>query len=249
MTETLALLLPGVGWEQFAWMIAMVFGAALLQGIGGVGFAMVSAPISVLAFPELVPGPLLVLGAGLATLGAVRERYAINWRFVVALMSGRIGGSLAAGAVLYVLSAEAFSVLFALLILAGVGFSLSGWKIKTSTPNMVATGIASGLMGTITSSGAPPVAIAMQHMPPAELRATVSAFFVMGALFSLVTLAVVGRFGGHELRLGLVLLPAMAVGFLASGPLNRIVSRQMIRMSLLALSALGALAILAKAIA
>lgn len=248
MTETLGLLLPGVAWEQIMGMAAMVFGAALLQGIGGVGFAMVSAPISVLLFPALVPGPLLVLGAVLALLGAVRERHAINWRFVLALMSGRIGGSLVAGAVLYVLSAEAFSVLFALLILAGVGFSLGGWTIKTSTPNMIVTGVASGLMGTITSSGAPPVAIAMQHVPPAELRATVSAFFVMGALFSLATLGAVGRFGPHELRLGLVLLPAMAAGFLASGPLNRVVSRGMIRLGLLTLSGLGALAILVKAV-
>lgn len=248
MTELLAFLLPGVAWELFAGMAVMVFAAALLQGVGGVGFAMVSAPISGLLFPALVPGPLLVLGAALAMLGAVRERHAINWRSVAALTTGRVGGTLVAGAVLYVLTAEAFSVVFALLILAGVGFSLGGWSIKTSTPTMIVTGVASGLMGTITSSGAPPVAIAMQHVPPAELRATVSAFFVMGALFSLATLGVVGRFGAHELRLGLVLLPAMAAGFLASSPLNRIVSRGMIRIGLLTLSALGAIAVLAKAI-
>lgn len=248
MTEALGLLLPGVAWEQLGWMAAMVFGAALLQGIGGVGFAMVSAPISVLLFPDLVPGPLLILGAVLALLGALRERHAINWRFVMALMTGRIGGSLVAGAALYVLSADAFSVLFAVLILAGVGFSLGGWKVTTSTANMVVTGIASGLMGTITSSGAPPVAIAMQHVPPAELRATVSAFFLAGALFSVAILAVVGRFGAHEFRLGLVLLPALAAGFVVSGPLNRVVSRSMIRIGLLTLSTLGALAILARAV-
>ena len=49
---------------HFAGMAALVFGAALTQGIGGIGFAMVSAPISVLLYPELVPGPLLVLGNG-----------------------------------------------------------------------------------------------------------------------------------------------------------------------------------------
>lgn len=248
MTEALGLLLPDLAWEQLMLMAAVVFGASLMQGVGGVGFAMVSAPISVLLFPDLVPGPLLLLGAVLALLGAIRERNAINWRIVAALMAGRAGGSVLAGAMLYVLTAQAFSVVFAVLILAGVAFSLGGWQMKTTTPNMIATGIVSGLMGTITSSGGPPVAIAMQHVPPAELRATVSAFFVMGALFSVATLAVVGRFGPHELRLGLVLLPAMAAGFFTSGPLNRIVSRGTIRMGLLALSAAGAVAVLIKAV-
>ena len=81
-----------------AGMAAMVFGGAITQGIGGIGFAMVSAPISVLLFPELVPGPLLVLGTALAFLAAARDYRDINWRSFGVIIGGRIVGTIARAA-------------------------------------------------------------------------------------------------------------------------------------------------------
>jgi uncharacterized membrane protein YfcA len=225
----------------------LVFIAALLQGVSGLGFAMVSAPIAVLYFPELVPGPLLFLGSGLALLGALREFRSINWGSAGALMSGRAIGTLVAGLTLSILPTTLFSIVFALLILAGVGLSYAGWRIEASVPNMILAGVASGLMGTITSSGAPPYAIVMQHVAPDRMRATVSSVFFAGALLSLVTLAFVGRFSLAQLWLGIFLLPVMTAGFLASNPLTRIAPRAVLRQFLLALSGLGALGILARA--
>lgn len=247
MLQTLASLLPdGLVWGHLAAMTAMVFAAAFLQGIGGVGFAMVSAPLSVLFFPELVPGPLLVLGAALAALGVLRDFPSIDWRSVAALMGGRAIGTFAAGALLLVLVGDAIAIVFALLILLGVALSLIGWKVRASVPNMIVAGLASGLMGTITSSGAPPFAIVMQHVPAARMRATISSVFVAGAILSLVTLTAVGRFNLAQLLLGLILAPAIILGFAASTPFNRLLSREAVRMILLGLSGLGALGILVR---
>jgi uncharacterized membrane protein YfcA len=44
---------------QYATMAAVVFGAAIAQGVGGVGFAMFAAPVAAMFFPQLAPGPLL----------------------------------------------------------------------------------------------------------------------------------------------------------------------------------------------
>lgn len=224
----------------------LIFVAALLQGVSGLGFAMVSAPIAVLYFPELVPGPLLLLGAGLALLGAIREFRSIHWPSVGVLMAGRVIGNFAAVITLSLLPASLFSVLFAVLILAGVALSYAGWRIEATVPNMVAAGVASGLMGTITSSGAPPYAIVMQHVAPARLRATLASVFFAGALLSLIMLSFVGRFTVHQFWLGVVLLPAMAAGFIASNPLNRIAPRSSLRQLLLLLSAVGAVGVLAR---
>ena len=210
------------------------------------GFAMVSAPLAVLFFPELVPGPILVLGTGLALLGLVREHSDVNWTDASALTGGRLIGSVLAAATLSVLPTTFFSTLFAILILTGVGFSLSGWRVAPTVPNMLGAGVASGLMATITSSGAPPFALVLQHMPPARMRATISAVFFIGAIFSLVMLAVVGLFGRAELWLGILLFPFMIVGFFASTPLTRMFPRGAVRHILLALSTLGAIGILVR---
>jgi uncharacterized membrane protein YfcA len=248
MLASLHAILPGGFLSgHFAAISATVFIAALLQGISGLGFAMVSAPVAVLFFPELVPGPLLVLGAGLALLGVIREYSDVDWPSTGALMAGRIVGTAAAGLTLSILPTTLFGVVFAFLILAGVGLSFAGWRIDASIPNMVVAGLASGLMGTITSSGAPPFAIVMQHVQPARMRATVGCVFFARALLSLVTLGFVGHFSIPQLWLGLILLPVMMVGFVSSGPLNRFVSRATLRHMLLIFSALGALGILVRA--
>lgn len=232
---------------HFAGMAAVVFGAALTQGIGGIGFAMVSAPISVLLFPELVPGPLLVLGTGLALLGAIRDFRSINWRSFGVVMAGRVFGTIAGAAVLSMLSATLFSVVFALLILTGVILSISGWKVFPTVGNLVIAGAASGVMGTITSSGAGPYAIVMQRVPPPELRGTMGSIFFAGGFFSLVMLAVFGHFDLRQLWLGLVLFPFMIAGFAVSTPLTKVFSREAMRHFLLGLAAAGSIGILIRA--
>lgn len=244
---SLETILPGgLASPHAAAIAALIFIAALLQGVSGLGFAMVSAPIAVLYFPELVPGPLLFLGAGLALLGALREFRFIHWSSVGVLMSGRVIGNVIAVATLSVMPGTLFGVLFAILILVGVGLSYAGWRIEPSVPNMVAAGVASGLMGTITSSGAPPYAIVMQHVAPDRMRATLASVFFAGALLSLVMLTFVGRFTIQQFWIGVTLLPVMTAGFLVSNPLNRLAPRDSLRRFLLALSALGAVGILVR---
>lgn len=40
---------------HYAAMAAVVFGAALAQGVGGIGFAMFAAPVAALCFPSSPP--------------------------------------------------------------------------------------------------------------------------------------------------------------------------------------------------
>lgn len=243
----LATLLPqGMSAAHFAGMGAMVLVGACLQGIGGIGFAMFSAPIAALFFPELAPGPLLALGGLLALLTALREHRDVDWRAAGCALVGRVFGTLGAAACLALLSADVLAVLFALSILVGVALSLGGRRIEATRPAMVGAGVASGLMGTITSAGAPPFALVMQHLPPARLRATLGCVFFGGAAFSLATLASLGRFGRHELWLSAWLLPLMVAGFALSAPLTRRVPRHAVRSLLLGLSAFGAVAILVR---
>ena len=236
-----------LGAGRYAAMGAMVFGGACLQGIGGLGFAMFCAPLALLLFPELVPGPLLALSCPLALLAMLREFRAIEWSTAGYALAGRVGGALLATAVLRFASPSTLSVLFALLILTGVALSVRGWQVRPTPATSGTAGFASGLMGTITSAGAPPLAIALQNLPPAPLRATLGFVFFAGSVISLAALHAAGRASGDELLVGLLLTPWMVAGFAASGPLSRRLSAQGLRGVLLTLATLGALAVLAQA--
>lgn len=237
----------GLGPGRYAAMGAMVFGGACLQGVGGLGFAMFCAPLAVFLFPELVPAPLLVLGCPLAALAMLREFRSVEWGTAGYALVGRAGGAMLAALVLQMLPASTLTVLFATLILTGVSLSLLGWEVVTTPFASATAGVASGLMGTITSAGAPPLAIAMQNLAPAPLRATLGCVFFAGSVISLLALAAVGKATLGHLLLGALLTPWMAAGFAASGPLARRLSRRTLRVFLLSLAALSAVALLGQA--
>jgi uncharacterized membrane protein YfcA len=222
--------------------------AACLQGVSGIGFAMLSAPLSALFFPQLVPGPLLALSFPLALLAALREARQIDWRAAGQALAGRVAGALLAVALLVQVSAQAMAVAFALLLLAAVGLSLAGWQVRPTGRNVAWAGVASGLMGTITSAGAPPFALVMHSLPAARLRATLGCVFCAGTAVSLALLAAAGRFGGTQLALSAALLPWALVGFAASGPLARHLPQTLLRHLLLALAGAGGLAVLWRAL-
>lgn len=245
MNDIAAGLLPvGLAGTTYLGMGAMVFVGACLQGVSGLGFAMFSAPIAALLFPELVPGPLLALGCPLALMTGLREYHAIEWRTAGQAIAGRLLGTALAAVCLSLLSVKTLSLLFAVLILSGVALSLQGWQVAHSGRNTTLAGMASGLMGTITSAGAPPFAIAMQHLPANRLRGTLGAVFFIGAALSLAALTLVGRMDAHGLWLAGVLMPWMVAGFVLSGRIKFLMRQQSLRPMLLALATFGALGIL-----
>jgi hypothetical protein len=68
-------------------------------------------------------------------------------------------------------------------------------------------------MGTLTSVGAPPFALALQNAPASQMRATMNAVLTLGACVSMTALAFFGSFGWADVVRGLALLPAVFLGF------------------------------------
>ncbi|MEG0921726.1 MAG: sulfite exporter TauE/SafE family protein [Comamonas sp.] len=227
-------------------MGVMVLAGAAMQGVGGLGYAMFCAPLAAIFFPELVPGPLLAVGAPLALLAYLRERDALNGRVAAATLVGRVIGTFAATGLLVFFSASALSILFAVLILIAVTLSTVGWRVQPTPANLSIAGVASGIMGTITAAGGPPFAIAMQHLPPSTMRSTLGVVFFAGTIVSISALAWVGKMGATEWLYGLVLLPWMLAGFFASNTLARHISKTAIRQWLLGTAAVSACVILLK---
>ncbi|MCY1253955.1 Sulfite exporter TauE/SafE [compost metagenome] len=244
---TLLSLLPaGLSIPTYLWMGALILVGACLQGVGGIGFAMLSAPLGAIFFPDLVPGPLLAMGCCLSLMGALREREAIAWRIAGFALIGRALGGAAAVLTMAWLAPGPLGVLFSVSILAAVALSLLGWRLLPTSRNVAIAGTLSGFMGTITSAGAPPFALVMQHMAPAPMRATMGTILSGGAVLSLAMLTLAGRFGLPQLVLAAALAPFLLAGFALSNRLRGHVSPGVVRRLLLGLCAAGALGVLGR---
>lgn len=192
----------------------VVFGAMVQAGLG-MGFGQVVAPLLALIDPHLVPGPVLMIGLVTATLGALRERDGIVWGEVGTGVVGRLAGVVAAVAVLAVLpDRKTFMLVFGLLIAASVVMSVAGWKLAFSHRNLFGMSAVSGLTGTVTSIGAPPLAIVYAEREPRTARPTLSAYFALGIVLSLAGLFASGWAGPGDVATALLLVPPMLVGTL-----------------------------------
>lgn len=227
---------------------AIVACGAALQGAVGIGFTVLAAPLLVMLAPELVPGPMLLLGVLVAGMTTTREFRSVDVRELGLAMGGRIAGSVAAGMVIALLPAAVFGTVFAVMILAAVALSLMKWRLLPTARNLVAAGLVSGFMGTLTSVGSPPMGLVYQNTPGPRMRATVSAFLLLGAGFSVLTLAMVGHFTAAQAAAALWLVPPVLAGFAVSRYLVRHVdrSRRGARNGVLAISAFAAVVLLLK---
>ena len=210
---------------------------AALQGAAGFGMGLIAAPPLMLIAPDLIPGPLI--GAGIVLTGAVayRDRASIDYSGLGYALVGRALGTVMAAAFLALASPRSFDLAFGLLVVLGVSLSAGGLRVRLSPRTISFAGLLSGLMGTVSSIGGPPMA---QHSGAAKLRATLASYFVLGVGFSLLALFSVGLFGWNEVRLALILSPAMLLGFLLAKPLQSRLRETMIRPIVLGLSLVSA---------
>lgn len=232
--------------EQWFTTSVLVLVGACLQGVSGVGFGMFAAPILAIVAPELVPGPMLFLSLVIAVLSVIRERSSIDTKGLGYALLGRIPASIIAAAMIGVLPIRELSILFAIVILAGIVMSLTRLEIRPTAPVMFGAGCVSGFMGTLTSVGLPPIALMYQSAPKATLRASLGGFLIFGTIISIAALTAAGRFGMHDVALGTWLIAPLSLGFWISNPLARRVSPGIVRLAVLALSGFAALLLLVR---
>jgi uncharacterized membrane protein YfcA len=220
--------------------------ATFVQGSVGFGSALIAAPLLVLIDPMLVPAPLILMNFCIAVPIAYRERDAVDIRGVGWALAGRVPGTLAALAMLRSMPREMFPWIFSALILLAVALSITGKRVAVTTRTQATAGFASGVMGTLTSVGGPPVALLYQHAHAATLRGTLSGFFIFSTTMSSVGLWAIGLLGWREVLAAAWLLPGCFVGFVLSSRTRNLLNRRHTRRAVLLLSTTAALALIAK---
>jgi uncharacterized protein len=234
---------------ELAFALGLVVIGSIVQGSIGFGLAAVVAPILLLVDPVFLPGPMLVAILLLTTLIAHRERRHIHWPEVAISTGGRVLGVVPAAIAIRFMSAQTYDLVFSLVVLAGVVISLAGWHIRLTLRNLFITAIGSGFMSTVSAIGGPPMALVYQHEQAPKIRGSLSAIFTIGTPISLAGLWWAGRFGLPELMLGILLTPAIVVGFQLSRYTAGRLEPSHTRPAILVLSAATALVVMIRAAA
>ncbi len=227
-----------------AWGI--VAAGALIQGAVGLGMGLVAVPVLLLIDPVFVPGPMLGCALALTFSMIMRERRSVDLLGLKWGLLGRLVGTAIASLLMVRMSQDVISVASALLVLVAVVLSLSGWRLIPNSGVLLGVGTVSGIMSTFSSVGGPPIALLYQDEEGPRLRATLSGYLIFGSIVSLVGLVLVGRFGRDELIATAFLLPAVAAGFVLSGPALSVLDRGYTRKAVLLISAVTSASLLLK---
>ena len=194
-------------------VFAIVTAGAVVQAGLGMGFGIMAAPLLALVAPQFVPVACIWMGLFTAGWTALAEHRGIAWAEVGLGSLGRLAGvALGVGLMAVLLDAGTFSLVFGLMVGAAVLITLAGRPMAFTRPRMVAMATVSGVMGTITSVGAPPMALVYQGRSPRAARPTLAGFFTVGCALSLAGLGLAGFAGWRDLLLALLMLPPMAFG-------------------------------------
>ncbi len=235
------------GWPLLAAALALV-AAGAIQGSTGFGFNMLAAPVLAVLDPAFVPAPMLMTALLISLGGALRERREVDVTGLGFALAGRVIASAAAVACLGLISPASFDKLFGALVLLAVLLSLAGVRVEPSPRNLFLAGGLSGFMGTLTSIGAPPMAMVYQHAKAAPMRATLNSFFVVGAAISIAALWGASRIEPGDLVLAAAMLPAAGVGFLLSDWGKRLVDGGHVRAVVLTVSTASGLILIGRAV-
>lgn len=238
----------GISVSVLAILAVTVLVGAAVQGLVGLGVGLVAAPVTALLAPQLMPGLLLWLAAALPLVTLLRDHHDIDWRGLGWSVPGRVPGTVLGVAVVAWFSDRQLGVAVGLMVLVAVVLTVTTVRLPVNHATLVAAGFVSGVTGTATSIGGPPMALLYQHRAPRQIRSTLAVYFVFGAALSLIGLAVAGSLEVRELLLSLLFAPCLVAGSAVSVVLRRRVDPGHIRYGVLAVCGASALVLLVRSL-
>jgi uncharacterized protein len=225
---------------------ATVMLASALQASIGFGLGLLAAPIVALVDSHLIPGTLIMLAALLTLMVVIAERQHVDLHGTGWGLVGRVPGTIAGALLLAMLPHGALAILLATVVLVGIVLTSLGWVPAARRRNVVLAGAASGVLGTATAIGGPPMALVWQRNSGARLRGTMSGFFLVGSVMSICALAATGSIDGRTMWGFTVLIPAVVAGYLLSRPMNRFLDPKRLRWLAIGASTLGAVVLIGR---
>ncbi|MFF4197008.1 sulfite exporter TauE/SafE family protein [Nonomuraea sp. NPDC001831] len=225
-----------------------VFLGAVVQGSVGFGLGLVAAPVLTMLDHSLMPGAIQVVNMTLPLFTLAAEWRRVDWRGLGFALLGRVPGSAVGAVIVVYVSVQALGVLVGVMVLLAVGLTARTVSVVRNGATITGAGFASGITGTATGIGGPPLALVYQDAKGPQIRATLAMFFFLSAAQSIGILALVGHLPGRALATGAILIVPMILGFLASRPLRRHLDGGKVRTAVLVVATASALALIAQSL-
>lgn len=229
--------------EFAAATLAVVLGS-VVQVASGVGGGFVIVPFLALLDPNLIPAPLIFASLSLSGLMAMREWPAVIWTYVPITLIGMIPGAVLGAYVLSSVSFTNLGIVFGTVILIGIVLTATGLHLPLTRMTAMLSGALSGVMGTTSGIGAPPLALLYQNEPGPRVRATLAVIYTGATLLMLCILFGFGQFSMSKAYAGVQLMPGFVLGYWIAHRFTTHVDSGWTKIAVLAVSGTAAIALI-----
>ena len=227
--------------------LAVLVGA-FVQAVVGLGVGLVTAPVIAVLEPSLMPTLPLLFGLLVAGLSLAGERHHIDWPAIGWSLPGRLPGTLLGVWLVLAFTPSQLGVAVAVMVLMAVMLSVWSVTVPVNRPTLLAAGFTSGVTGTATSIGGPPIALLFQHRRPSEVRATLAVFFFIGVVLSLSLLGITGSIPLESLVVAALVSPLLILGIWVGTRVRGRLPRDRFRVAVLVVCAASAVVLLVRSL-
>lgn len=241
--------MAGLDWTLVLLVVVAATAGGLVQSVVGIGLGLLTTPVVALAEPSLVPVLPLWLGLGTAGTMMLQEHAHVDWRALLWTTPARVPGVVLGAWLVGVATDAGIALGVGLMVLLAVALTARGVVVPFNATSLSAAGFVSGVTGTATAIGGPPIAIVFAGREPAVVRSTLAVFFFLGVLLGLGGLWVAGEVTAEASVLALVCMPGVLLGILLGTFLRPRVPRDQFRAGVLVVCALSAVALLVRSVA
>jgi uncharacterized membrane protein YfcA len=179
---------------------------------------------------------------------AVKERHSLDLHGVGWLMAGRVPGAAIGVALLAVVTQKTLDLFIGVFVLMAVVVLAWGLHIPRNRGTQFAAGVASGTTSLVTSIGGPPTALLYTSAEAATIRSTLATVFTIGISFTAIVRTVTGNFSSTDLKVALLLFPAVLLGWLVSLRYKDRFSTSTVRIGVLLVSGAAGIGLILRAV-
>jgi uncharacterized membrane protein YfcA len=200
-------------------LVAITFGAAIVNGALGYGFSSITVPIALLFLTNRVLNPALVpieVALNAYVLWVNRESLPNVWKRVLPIVIGLLPGVLLGTALVSQVNPGWLRFITFVVLLPLIFFQAAGYRrpIRSERSVGLAFGGGVGVLYSVTTISGPPLAVMLsnQGLTKKDFRAALGFIRLAESTFTAVAYAYAGLFTSESMALIPYILPSIVVG-------------------------------------